>query len=97
MAPDTLAKIKVDLRIGHDKLDDSITDSITGCLTDLRIHGIVYKDDTDPLILSAVQLWCHAAFVDDTARSAEFQKRYNALRDCLKAAEGYGWTEATDE
>ena len=57
MASDTLNKVKAFLRISHTKLDESISDDITGCLADLNAHGVIYKDDTDPLILNAVKLW----------------------------------------
>ena len=96
MKPETLDKVKVALRVSHTKLDTDIQDSIEGCLVDLKIHGIVHADDSDPLILNAIKLWCRSVHTDDTTKAAEFLKRYNALRDCLKVAEGYGW-EAGDE
>lgn len=93
----TLDKIKPDLRISHSKLDESIQADIDACLADLRLHGIVHKDETDPLIYNAVRLWCRANYTDDTTKAAEYLKRYNAMRDCLKAAEGYGWRDGNDE
>ncbi len=97
MAPDTLAKVKLAIRISHSKLDTDIEESIEGCLADLRVHGIVHAADDDPLILNAVKLWCRSVYTDDTAKSAEYLKRYTALRDCLKVAEGYGWKGESDE
>ena len=97
MAPDTLVKVKAFIRISHNKLDQDITDDIDGALADLKAHGVIYKDDTDPLILNAVKLWCKSIYTDDTAKAAEYLKRYNALRDCLKVAEGYGWEAPKDE
>ena len=97
MAPDTLNKVRAFLRISHTKLDESIGDDIAGCLADLKSHGIIYKDDTDPLILNAVKLWCKSVYLDDVVKATEYLKRYNALRDCLKMAEGYGWEAGGDE
>lgn len=93
----TLEKIKIDLRISHSKLDEAIQADIDACLADLRMHGIVHKDDTDPLIYNAVRLWCRSIYTDDIPKAAEYLKRYNALRDCLKAAEGYGWKGGSDD
>lgn len=97
MAPATLEKVKAFIRISHNKLDRDITDDIDGCLADLRAHGIVYKDDTDPLILNAVKLYCKAIYIDDIQKGAEYNRRYKELRDCLKVAEGYGWEAGSDE
>ena len=97
MASDTLNKVKAFLRISHTKLDESISDDITGGLADLNAHGVIYKDDTDPLILNAVKLWCKSIYLDDVVKAAEYLRRYSALRDCLKIAEGYGWEAGSDE
>ena len=97
MAPDTLNKVKVFIRISHNKLDQDITDDIDGCLADLRTHGIVHKDDTDPLILNAIKLYCKSIYIDDVTKSAEYLRRYEKMRDTLKAAKGYGWEAGTDE
>lgn len=91
MAPETLNKVKAFIRISHSKLDGDITDSIDSCLADLRAHGIIHKDDTDPLILNAVKLYCKSLYTEDVAKAAEWQNRYIAQRDSLKVAEGYGW------
>lgn len=98
MAPDTLNKVKAFLRISHDKLDADITDSVDACLADLRMHGITeQKTDADPLILNAVKLWCKSIYTDDTAKAAEYLKRYEAMRATLKAAKGYGWEAGGSE
>lgn len=90
-----LNKVKLAIRISHTKLDDDIRDNITGCLADLKVHGIQNVEESDPLILNAVKLWCKSIYTDDTAKAAEYMSRYEALRDCLKVAKGYGW-EAED-
>jgi uncharacterized phage protein (predicted DNA packaging) len=88
-----LEKVKLALRIKHKALDDDILDTIQSCLTDLKMHGIVHADETDALIQNAVKLYCKEAYTDDPAKADVFLQRYKDLRDCLKAAEGYGWVD----
>jgi hypothetical protein len=91
-----LEKIKTALRIKHDALDDDIQATIDACLADLEVCGVVYAPAGDPLILNAVKLYCRSFYTDDTAKSAEWMQRYEALKACLMMAEGYG-REASDE
>ena len=93
----TLEKIKLAIRISHSKLDDDIQADIEACLADLRICGIVYAQESDPLIFNAIKLWCRSLYTDDTAKGAEYLKRYESLKSCLMNAEGYGWEAAADE
>lgn len=94
----TLYKIKQAIRVTHDKLDEDIQADISACLADLKVSGVVYADHTDPLIFNAIKLWCKASYTDDVIKSAEYMKRYNALKSSLMMAEGYGIPrEASDE
>lgn len=86
----TLIKIKQGLRISHDKLDDDIAADINSCLADLKVCGVIYADETDPLIFNAIKLWCRSFYTDDIVKAAEYLKRYEALKACLMMAEGYG-------
>lgn len=95
---DTLTKIKQAIRRTHDKLDEDLQADIDACVADLRSVGIVYADETDPLIYNAIKLWCRSLDTDDPAKSAEYMKRYDALKASLMMAEGYGRPkEASDE
>ena len=87
----TLDKIKTSLRISHNKLDEDIVADVDACLADLKVCGIIHADETDPLILNALKLYCRAMYTDDTAKAAEYIRRYEALKACLMMAEGYGW------
>ena len=89
----TLEKIKQSIRIRHSKLDDDVQSDIDACMADLRMHGITLKDETDPLVFSAVKLYCKSLYTEDVAKAADFRERYERLRDCLKDAEGYGWED----
>lgn len=88
-----LDRIKIAVRISHDKLDDDIQSDIDACLADLEQHGIIGDVDRDPLIFSTVKLYCKAAYTDDVTKGAEYLRRYEALRDSLKMAAGNGWEE----
>jgi hypothetical protein len=86
----TLNNIKTGLRISHDKLDDDIAADVDACLADLKLVGVVYADETDPLIFNAIKLWCRSLYTDDATKAAEYLRRYEALKACLMVAEGYG-------
>ena len=88
-----LEKVKLALRIKHTALDDDIADNIQACLLDLQVHGVVHKGAEDQLIQNAVKLYCKAEYTDDPAKAEKFGQRYKELRDCLRAAEGYGWVD----
>ena len=94
---DTLNKIKQGLRITHTKLDEDIQADIAAGIADLRAVGIVYADETDPLIFNAIKLWCRSLYTDDTTKAAEYLKRYEALKACLMMAEGYGRPKEADD
>ena len=94
---DTLTKIKQGLRIAHTKLDEDIQADIDACLVDLKLVGVTYADATDPLIFNAIKLWCRSLYTDDTAKAAEYLKRYEALKACLMMAEGYGHPKEADD
>jgi hypothetical protein len=89
----TLEKIKLSIRRSHNKLDDDLQADIDACLADLTVCGIIDPQETDPLIFNAIKLYCRSTNTDDTAKAAEWLKRYEALKSCLQMAEGYGWVD----
>ena len=98
MQPITLVKIKQAIRRTHNKLDEDLKSDIEACVADLRAAGVIYADDTDPLIYNAIKLWCRSLDTDDTVKAAEYMKRYEALKASLMMAEGYGYPkENADE
>lgn len=90
MATTLLEKIKRAVRISHAALDEEVQADIDACLADLTMCGVVYAGPEDPLIYNAVKLYCKAAYTDDTAKGAEYLRRYEALKASLMMAEGYG-------
>ena len=97
MASDTLTKLKLALRTSHTKLDEDIQADIDACIADLLVCGINHPDETDPLIFNAIKLYCRSLYTDDTAKAAEWLRRYNELKSCLMMAEGYGWEADSNE
>jgi hypothetical protein len=95
----TLEKIKLGIRRSHSKLDEDLQADIDTALADLRAVGIVHAGEEDPLIFNAVKLYCRSTNTDDPAKAAEWLRRYETLKACLMATEGYGWKaeEGTDE
>ena len=93
----TLEKIKLTIRISHDKLDEDIQADIDACLADLRLCGIIYAGEEDPLVYNAIKLWCRSLYTDDPEKGAEYLRRYESLKACLQVAEGYGWEATADE
>ena len=85
-----LEKVKQSLRRSHNKLDDDLQGEIDACMADLKVCGVAYAAPDDPLIESAVKLYCRAQNADDTAKGAEWLARYERLKACLMMAEGYG-------
>ena len=85
----TIEKVKVNLRISHSKLDEDLADTIEACLADLATCGVAVPREDDPLILSAIKVFCRKEYTDDTAKAAEYQKRYDAMKASLMMAEGY--------
>lgn len=92
-----IEKIKLALRISHSKLDADIQADIDACMADLLRCGVIYADESDPLIFNALKLWCRSLYTDDPVKGAEYLRRYESLKACLMAAEGYGWEAPKDE
>lgn len=96
----TLEKIKLAIRRSHNKLDEDLQADIDAALADLRAVGITGPKavETDPLIYSAIKNYCRSTSTDDTAKAAEWLRRYEAQKASLMMTEGYSWTEeGTDE
>lgn len=85
-----LEKIKLAIRRTHSKLDEDLQADIDACLLDLRVCGVIYASEDDPLIFNAVKLWCRAYNADDPAKVTDYLARYDSLKSCLMMAEGYG-------
>lgn len=97
-----LMKIKTSLRISHSHLDDDLSDTVNACLHDLKVCGVQAPvpgdpQETDPLILNAIKLYCRAEYTDDTEKAAAYKERYDSLKSCLMMASGYREEVASNE
>lgn len=95
MADTLLEKVKKGIRRSHNKLDDDLLDDINACLADLEVCGVVVNT-SDPLIINAVKLYCRSLNTDDSAKSAEWLRRYEALKSSLMMASEYNGEGAAD-
>ena len=93
--PETLAGVKLALRISHNVLDEDIMADIDACLADLSAHGVNGPSavETDPLVYNAIKLYCRSMYLDDVATAEVWRQRYIDLRASLGARKGYGWAE----
>lgn len=97
-----LSKIKTSLRIYHTALDQDLADSIAACIADLRMCGVREEKldisgEPDPLILSAIKLYCKGDYTDDPVKAARYLGGYDSMKACLMMAEGYGYEEAESD
>ena len=86
----TLERIKQAIRRSHNKLDEDLQADIDACLADLHAVGVIYAGEEDPLIFSAIKLYCRSVNTDDPATAAEWLRRYESQKSFLMMAEGYG-------
>lgn len=84
-----LQKIKDALRVSGSALDEEIQDLIEAAQADLRLSGIT-KDETDPLIIRAITIYCKAHFgYEEPAQAELFMKSYQALKTHLALSQEY--------
>lgn len=86
-----LEKVKKALRIASltTAFDDEIDDLIEEAKADLRLAGVFFTDETDPLIERAVKTYCKANFGFDNPDADRFQKSYDMLKQHLSLAGDY--------
>lgn len=90
----TIEKVKLSRRIKHDKLDPEINDLIDTCLIDLQITaGVEFPSEDDPMILTAIKLYCSASLSYDSKESEYFLERYNRQKAVLQVSQRYGGAE----
>ncbi len=77
-----LNRVKLDLRITHNKLDDNIQESIDACFADLRRIGIISYDDTDPLIMQLVKFYCRYQY-NYNGEAGRYRHAYEMLRNAV--------------
>lgn len=84
-----LQKVKDGLRVTHSALDGEILDLIEACKIDLKISGVIKVEETDPLIIRAIIVYCKANFGFDNVASEKFEKSYEMLKNHLALCGDY--------
>lgn len=83
-----LAAVKENLRISGATLDDDLQDDIDAALMDLTRVGIDVTDQSQPLIIKAVKLYCRWQ-QDYMGKAEQYCKAYTGLMQALSLAGDY--------
>jgi len=84
-----IEKVRKSLRISHTALDEDIQDLIDAALMELQLSGIKKLDESDPLIIRAVTVYCKAEFGFDNTDADRFRASFESLRNHLSLAGDY--------
>lgn len=88
-----LEKIKIDLRISHNKLDVNIQEDVDACIKDLERVGIVipYETDlsiSDALIIKAIKLYLRWQYNFEN-QADRYMEAYKMLRNAISLSGDY--------
>lgn len=83
-----LEAVKENLRISNSALDVDLQDDIDAALMDLKRVGIDVTDQSQPLIIKAVKLYCRWQ-QDYMGKAEQYCKAYTGLMQALSLAGDY--------
>jgi hypothetical protein len=83
-----LEAVKANLRISGTALDTDLQDDIDAALMDLQRVGIDTSDQSQPLIIKAVKLYCRWQ-QDYMGKGEQYCKAYTGLMQALSLAGDY--------
>jgi len=88
-----LEKVKLALRISHNKLDAEIQATIDASKSEMIRAGIIAEkvDETDPLIIEAIKAYCKYSFASDEKMRDGYFISWQYQLDCLRKSENYGY------
>ncbi len=87
-----VATIRQRLRLSSDSFDSEITDLINAARADLALGGVLEaktQDETDPLILRAVETYVKAEFGLDNDDADKYRASYKEQRNGLTLSDSY--------
>lgn len=84
-----LEKVKLSLRIKNNKLDADILDLIEACKIDLSLSGVKVINESDPLVIQSIKLYCKANFGLDNDNSEKYQTSYDLLKMSMSLCGDY--------
>lgn len=87
VSDELLCTLKRAVRVSSGDADEELSELVEACKTELKLAG-VYGDESDPLYLQAVRLYCkaHYGYDDDTER---FFGAFESLRDSMALSGDY--------
>lgn len=87
-----LNRVKIALRVTHNKLDEELKDLIEVVKCDLSISGVKKIDESDPLIYQAIKTYIKSEYESDAVKSEKFKMSYDMLKQhlalCMEYTEG---------
>lgn len=90
-----LDKVKLSLRISHDRLDDDITDTIAACRLELIRAGVLEEiaNATDnELVDMAIKTYCQMVYSNSDKVKDGFSDSFKYQLDNLRKSGGYGYS-----
>lgn len=86
-----LNKIKTSLRIDVEdyRLDEEIQDLIDAAIADLKLSGVKNINETDPLIIRAVTVYCKAEYSTDDKEAERYRIAYDMLKSHMALSNDY--------
>lgn len=84
-------KVRNTLKMDDSSLDEDIQDTIDAAIADLKLCGVVESkiDETDPLIIRAVKIFCKAEMTADDKEAVRFRESYEMIRNHLSLSTDY--------
>lgn len=91
-------KMRAALRISstNGKITEEIEDCIAAGMADLANDGVKILDESDPLIIRAVTLYCKAEFGYNN-KAEQFRKSYDTLKMRLSMSKEYNTEQGMSE
>ncbi len=88
ISDDFIGELKKSVRTKATDANSEIKDLAQAAVQDMRLRGVAYKGETDPLTRQAIKLYCKGNYgYDEDAE--KFQKAYEALRDSMALSGDY--------
>lgn len=83
-----IEKVKRALRLKTDIFDEDIIDLIHAALLDLGIAGVTNTDETDPLVIRAVETYCKLHF-GEPEEADRLKASYDEQKAQMSTNSGY--------
>lgn len=83
-----LEKIKLDLRISHDDMDDDVQDNIDAALAEMARVGIALPEEEDALVVRAVKTYCRWQY-NFEGEADRYRKAYEDLVSVMSLHDRY--------